>query len=356
MSAFVVIAALLTLAALAGLIYPLLRRSGAQPVAGKVAGIAAVLLVGGAAGMYPVWSNWNWSQPAVAVDSPAAMVGRLARRLETQPNDLDGWLRLGRSYAVIEQYPLAVRAYQRADRLAGGKNAEALMGLADAMINAGEGEISGRAGRLFEQALTLDPNSVKALFFSAIAAAERNELPLARSRYVRLLEGNPPPEVRRVLEEQVRALDGLTTLTAGAPAAPAASPVAQPATPATQPAPATVTAPAAAVPLHIVMDPKVAARANAGAPLFVLARVPGQRGPPLAAKRLEARFPQELSLLSSDAMIAGMGFTAGQELEIVARVANGGSPIASSGDPVGSAIVKAGDPRRTTIEINRLTP
>ncbi|MEO6186998.1 MAG: hypothetical protein ABIP38_13890, partial [Steroidobacteraceae bacterium] len=118
-------------------------------------------------------------------------------------------------------------------------------------------------------------------------------------------------------------------------------------------APATATV---SVPLRITLAAGVAGKGNAGAPLFVLARIPGQRGPPLAAKRLEARFPQDVELLSTDAMLAGSGFTAGEEIEIEARIANGGSAISRSGDPYGVARVKAGAGGRTTIEISQLKP
>jgi cytochrome c-type biogenesis protein CcmH len=297
-----------------------------------------------------VWSNWKWNDPMPAADSPAAMVGRLARRLEKQPNDLNGWLLLGRSYGVIEQYNLSARAYQRANTLADGKNADALLGLGDALVNGGQSDLSGRAGRLFEQALELDPKSVRALFFSAIAAGERNEIPLARSRYVRLLEANPPAEIKKLIEDQVRALDGLSTMVAAAPTGPNAAGAGSAATPA---APA---AEVVAVPVRITLSASVAKNAAAGAPLFVLARVPGQRGPPLAARRLEAKFPQDVDLLSSDAMIAGTGFVAGQELEITARIANGGSAMSKSGDPMGTVVLKAGGKTRAAIEINQLTP
>jgi hypothetical protein len=110
------------------------------------------------------------------------------------------------------------------------------------------------------------------------------------------------------------------------------------------------------VPLRITLAKSVADKGAPGAPLFVLARIPGQRGPPLAAKRLDARFPQDVDLLSSDAMLAGTGFTAGQEIEIEARIANGGSAISRSGDPFGSVRIKAGQPQRTAIEINQLKP
>jgi cytochrome c-type biogenesis protein CcmH len=352
MSEFLIVAVLLTAAVVLALVYPLIRRSDAAKAAWSTAGIAVVLIGGGAALLYPTWSSWKWSQAAPAADSPAAMVGRLARRLEKQPDDLQGWLLLGRSYAVIQQYTLSARAYQRADTLAKGRSAEALMGMGDALINAGQSDFGARAGRLFEKALELEPNSVKALFFSAVAAAERNELPLARARYTRLLDGSPPPEVRRVIEEQIRAIDGMAALAAGnaAPGAARAPAAAQ-----KMPAPAANVA-VVTVPLRITVDAAVAGKARAGAPLFVLARTPGVRGPPLVAKRLDAKFPQNVELLSTDAVMGGSGFAAGQEIEIVARIANGGGAISQSGDPVGSVVIKAGSKSRIAVEINRLTP
>jgi cytochrome c-type biogenesis protein CcmH len=327
--------------------YPLVFRKEATAAAGKTALVFAVLCVGGAGLLYPVWSKWNWNAPAVAPDSPVAMVGRLARKMEQEPENLEGWLMLGRSYAVIEQYPSSARAYQRANLLAKGRNADALTGLAEALVLSEQSDLGGRAGRLFEDALALDPGSVKALFYSAIAALERGENALARERFVKLLSGNPPPEVRRIIEEQVQKMDAVQVAAAGG--TPAKAPNAAPTA-------AGATARAVAVPLRITLDAKLAAKAQPGAPLFVLARIAGQRGPPLAAKRLQATFPQEVELLSTDAMIAGTGFTAGQEIEVEARIANGGSAISRSGDPFGSIKLKAGAGSRATIEINQLKP
>lgn len=49
-----------------------------------------------------------------------AMVERLAARLETQPDDVDGWTRLGRSYMVLNQPEKARQAYARAVKLKPG--------------------------------------------------------------------------------------------------------------------------------------------------------------------------------------------------------------------------------------------
>jgi cytochrome c-type biogenesis protein CcmH len=46
-----------------------------------------------------------------------SMVERLAARLDSQPNDLEGWLRLGRAYDVLGERDKAAAAYERARRL-----------------------------------------------------------------------------------------------------------------------------------------------------------------------------------------------------------------------------------------------
>jgi cytochrome c-type biogenesis protein CcmH len=46
-----------------------------------------------------------------------AMVGNLAARLEKQPDDVEGWTRLGRSYMVLNQPDKAREAYAHALKL-----------------------------------------------------------------------------------------------------------------------------------------------------------------------------------------------------------------------------------------------
>ena len=81
------------------------------------------------------------------------MAAKLAQRLGDKPGDLDGWLMLGRTYATLEQYPLASRAYQRADRIANGQNVEAIIGIAEALLAQDFEQIRSGAGHLIERAL-----------------------------------------------------------------------------------------------------------------------------------------------------------------------------------------------------------
>jgi cytochrome c-type biogenesis protein CcmH len=295
-----------------------------------------VLLVAGGSVLYVLWSNWKWHQASEA-DSPQTMVARLARRLERDPQNLDGWLTLGRSYLVLQEYPLALRAFERADRLSGGKSAEALIGEAEALALSDESELAGRAGRLIEQALVLQPGSGKALFFGAAAAARRGDLPLARERYAKLLAMNPPESIRPLIEQQVSALDEkLAGAAAPVPDAPAAGIA------------------GAAVRVNVSLGARLAA--GAPGPLFVFVRQPGQGGPPLAAKRLEGHFPQSVVLTPADAMIPGRTFGAGQEVEVVARLARSGNPVGAKGDPYGQIRYRVGQDGVVNIVIDQLTP
>lgn len=67
--------------------------------------------------------------------------------------------------------------------------------------------------------------------------------------------------------------------------------------------------------------------------VFVIARNAEQPGPPLAVKRIIAGdLPARVALTDADAMLAGRGLQGVETLELVARVALGGSATAVTGD------------------------
>lgn len=334
---FVVLAASLMLAAMAFVAVPLLRGRSNAPWA-ALASVAVLLL--GSVSLYATWSNWTWPKEESA-QTPAGMVARLARRLERNPDDLDGWLQLGRSYAAMGQPSLALRAYGRADRLAGGRNAEALVGMAEILALEDEQALEGRAGELFERALAIEPKAGKALFFGAVAAMRRGDLPKAKERFETLLTLDPPAEVRPLIERQVEALDraiaGHSAI--GASGGPARA----------------ATADAAAVRVNVKLAPGIVPGA-ADAPLYVFVRDPQAPGPPLAVKRLAAKFPLEVELTAADAMMPSRAITAGKRVLVVARISRSGQPEAASGDPFGEVSYDVGRDGMRDIVIDRVTP
>jgi cytochrome c-type biogenesis protein CcmH len=364
MTTFVLAAILLLLAAISAVVLPLLRKNAAvpNPAVGAAFAAAGVLVFGGGA-LYTVWSNWDWRQPAADGVSPENMVSRLARRLEKNPDDLEGWNRLGRSYAVLEQYPLAVRAYQRANELAGGKNAEALVGMGEALILNDQNEITGRGGRFIEQALELDPKSGAALFYGAAVALRRGDLPLARQRFAGLLDLDPPPsaDVRPIIEQQIAAIDQQLAQAGAAPGAPSAdarTAGAQSSAPGREGSSGQAAGSAAVSPVkvRVTLSPKLNDESLASYPLFVIVRDPRRAGPPLAVKRLKATFPQSVELTTSDSMLPDHSFTQGQLVEVVARISKTGSPTASPGDPVGLAAHTVGQGGVVDIQIEHVSP
>lgn len=327
MTTFVISAALLALLVITVIVVPLLRGTQAPParfaallVALTVAGVGAVL--------YVRWSNWNFSEP-VEANTPAEMVSRLAKRLEKDQNDVAGWLMLGRSYAALGQFPLAQRAYQRADRLENGRSAEALAGWAEALVLQADGAIDDRAARMFEQALAIDPEAEKALFYGAIVAQRRGDNAVAATRFEKLLTFDPPADVRPIIERQIAQLKG-------APAVASAAPPAAPRSTATADQRAPV------VQAAVKLAPNLAKEATPDAVLFVFVRTPGQPGPPLAVKRLPARLPVEVALTPADAMMAGRSFANGDTVEVSAKISRSGSATPASGDLVGRTTIVVG--------------
>ena len=339
---FVLLAAALTLGAVVAMAYPLVKAASTAPSPWAALGAAGLLMVGSAV-LYVSLSNWPWHS-AAAADTPQTMVARLARRLERNADDLAGWLMLGRSYTVLQEYPLAVRAFERADRLSGGRNAEVLLGEAEALALEDESELDGRAGQLIDRALALAPDSGQAMFLGATVAARRGNLPLARERLTKLLALNPPQNLRPMLEQQINAIDAKLAEVAPAGAAAAQNGVNAPAAGASP-----------VVSVNVILAPALVHQTQ-GAPLFVFVRDPGQRGPPLAVKRLESYFPQRVALTPSDSMIPGRAFTAGQSVQVVARIARSGSPVGASGDPFGEVTYHVGRDGLVSLVIDRLTP
>jgi len=332
MFAFVLIAGSLAAGAAVLLLLPLMRqRPDARPAAGLAAGGVLLALLFGGAGLYALLSNYNWVDAPAVADTPAAMAAKLAKRLATDPDNLDGWLMLGRTYSALEQFPLAVRAYQRADRIAGGRSVEAIIGMAESLLATDFDQLRGGAGRLFERALVLEPNNPKALLYGAFAALSHGESATARDRFTRILAINPPPQIREIIQKQLSILDAT-----GSEQGAAAS--------------------EARIDVHVTVDSKLHYKLGPNAALFVLARDPANPGPPFAAKRLPLSFPLEVTLTAADAMLPSRRIAAGQALEVVARISMSGTPQSASGDPFGQVSYHVGKDGRLNIVIDRLAP
>jgi cytochrome c-type biogenesis protein CcmH len=160
-----------------------------------------------------------------------------------------------------------------------------------------------------------------------------------------MLTTEKDPEVRVLLQ---KGLESAAQQQAGLAARASATPAAG--------SPSAPAGDAAKIAVHVTLAPALAGKVTGDAALFVAARDPKSPGPPFAVKRLPARFPVDVELTPADAMLETRRITAGQKLDVVARVALGGTPTASSGDPFGQVSYHVGTDGRLNIVIDRLAP
>ena len=251
------------------------------------------------------------------------MVAGLAERLESRPDDVQGWKMLGRSYMQLGNYGGAVEAFSKAVELESGQDAQALVSLGEAHLSNNNQQMTSREIALFENAITIDPELPAALFWSGIGAATRGEVALAADRWEKLLEGEPAPnpEVRQLLTQKIAEWRGVS--------------VAQ-------------TTPEAATAQGIDLNVRLSDAARTALPdeasVFVIARDPRQPVPPIAVqRRMLSELPASLTLSDRDAMIPGRNLSAFAEVEIVARVSVSGEPTQQPGDWFGVVSAAKGD-------------
>ncbi len=172
MHSFVLLAAVMAALAAAAVAVPLWRDRRTR----LIAVAAALFVVGSAGALYPLWSNYDWHGPQGQAATPdvLAMVAKLEAHMRDDPSDLTGWLMLGRSYLTLGRLDDAVAAYDHGHRL-DGSNADATLGLGEALSMRAGGHITSPASDLFEQALRLAPDNPKALLYGGVAAAARGD-------------------------------------------------------------------------------------------------------------------------------------------------------------------------------------
>ena len=131
------------------------------------------------------------------------MVAGLAERLAEEPDDLDGWLMLARSYKVLGEQKKSAEAYRHAARLAPDK-VSILLDYGEALLTiAEEGEPAPATFvAVMRDILALQPDHPVALWYLGLAEMEAGNREAARELWRRLLERLPPdaPERERVIE------------------------------------------------------------------------------------------------------------------------------------------------------------
>ena len=273
------------------------------------------------------------------------MVAQLEERLVRNPDDADGWVMLGRSYAAFNRLEEARDAFRKAgslrpdDPLTLVAHAETLAGLQG-------NRLEGEPERFIRRALVIDPNFPRALWLAGVMDFRSGNRAAAAASWQRLLDqgGLNEEQTRRV--QQAIANAGVASATppsrATAGTATGRSPAAAPAT------------------LRVLVDisPELAARASPTDMLFVFARA--EQGPPMplaVSRHRVAELPLTVTLDDSMAITPQLRLSMFPSVTVGARISKSSSATPSPGDLQGrSAPLSPAGETPVAVTIDRITP
>ncbi|MGB8546016.1 MAG: c-type cytochrome biogenesis protein CcmI [Azonexus sp.] len=102
------------------------------------------------------------------------MVAKLAARMEANPDNMQGWLMLARSYKTMGRYAEAAEAYGKAEKVI-NDDPELLASYAETIAMATGNGLTGKPSQLVERALKIDPQHPHSLFLAGAAAMEAGD-------------------------------------------------------------------------------------------------------------------------------------------------------------------------------------
>lgn len=328
-------AAALTLLALAFLLVPWWRERRQGDRAGPSAALTALAIAPVAVGLYFLVSTYDpaANQPAASAED-LALLEQLAARLGENPDDVEGWMLLARSYRSLQDYARARMAFEQVWERTGNPDDTLKLLYAESMLFSDPATAQGQAGELIDEVLASAPGNQSALLLGGIAAVESGQRGVATERFTALLASNPPPQIADFVRQQITALTG---------AAPAS------------PAPDAASGPVIDVEIRVA-DGMMPETLGPGSYVYLFARA-AEGGPPLVARQIPIdQLPGRFELSDADAMMAGRSLTGQGRVTVVARISVSGQPIAQPGDVFGEAEVDPDAGETVSLTIDQVVP
>ena len=257
-----------------------------------------------------------------------ALVSRLAGRLKDNPEDAEGWMMLGRSYAVLGRFVESSEAYAKAAARM-PRDAQLLADYADALAMAQGRTLQGEPEKILLRALTIDPDNVKALLLAGTAAFNRSDGAAAVRHWERVLELLP---AESDMIQRVQASIAEARSLSGSPSGKAQ--IAKPAQ-----------AQGGRVSGMVRLAPELAGKVAPGDTVFIFARAAeGPRMPLAILRKRGSDLPAQFTLDDSMAMAPQLKLSAFPNVVIGARVSKSANASPQPGDLQGlSGPVKVGD-------------
>jgi cytochrome c-type biogenesis protein CcmH len=247
------------------------------------------------------------------------MVDGLAEKMKNNPDDAQGWLMLGRSYKVLDQFPKAVDAFANAYRLLGDQ-AEVMLLYADAIAYLNDKNLAGKPTELVFKALSLEPDNLTALWLGGMAKAQQGDAATAIKLWKKLAALLPPGS------DSQQEIQGLLAKIESEALQASAQPEA------TQQG----NVPSVAIDVQVSLAPELQKSASPGDTVFIYAQaLTGPKMPLAIVRKQVSDLPLTVSLNNSMAMMPNMKLSNFANVKLLARISKSGNAISQSGDLIG---------------------
>ena len=284
---------------------------------------------------------------AITVEKIQRMVSDLATRLEAHPEDLKGWVMLGRAYKVMNRLPESIKAFEHAGA-ALDEDPQNLIDFAEVLAREDKENFRKRGEPLITRALKINPDHIPSLVFAGSAAFERGDFRNASMYWKKVLARMPPEseEAQAVAEAVSRADAAL------AQGKSAAKPLAAGGAAKSPP-----TGAVAGVSGVVLLSPALAAKASQGDTVFVFARAAEGPRAPLAVMRVKvSELPLTFSLDDSQAMSPELRISKFAKIRVEARISKSGNALPQSGDLQGASEIVSSGTRDLRVVIDKPVP
>ena len=291
--------------------------------------IAAVLLYlklnNGLVSLDPSFQKNLQAQQQNTLPSVEEAITILEEKLKQNPNDLEGWMMLGRSYLITENFEAAVKTYAKANEITNGANPNILVAYGEAQGFAKDQTFDKQSLSLFEKALQIDPKHERGLWYAGYATYQLKDYESSVNYWQRLMQQvpNDQPEVKKALVaylNDAKQQAGITITDIGE----------------VEELDETETSGASIV-VNVSLADKLQGSIKNSETLFIYARA--QNGPkmPLALVKMTAGdLPTTVTLDDTVAMMPSMTLSSMEKVEVIARISKSGQAIMQSGDKFGS--------------------
>ena len=278
------------------------------------------------------------------------MVEKLAERMRTEPDNAEGWVMLGRSYASLNRFQEAATAYGKAYQLI-DDDPRLMTDYADVLATLDEGVFPDQAGELLGKSLAINPQDLKTLWLAGHFSFQRGNYAEAIALWQRAASFLPKDDENAViLARQIEQAQNKLVESGGAPVV-ATEPV-------TSEKPAADASGGSQITVQVALDPGLMAQTSGEDTVFIFARAVQGPKMPLAIVRKQVKdLPLTVMLDDSMAMTPAMVLSNFSEVTVGARVSKSGQAMPRRGDLEGMmSPVATGKDSKVEVIINQAVP